>query len=108
MFIEDTLKELSIILRVSPFTLLILLATVEFLAMGSLLSLAVGTRRMFVFGVIPLVVGTLLGIFPLYFVMVGFVLGLCISCISFPRSISYEDRVRIVEVEMEMERITRG
>lgn len=103
MFVEEVLDEIVRLWGLSPILIRIVLAVVLFLAFGSFLSSVIGTRQVFIFGVVPVVAGAALGIFLPYFVIVALALGVCISFISFPKSISYKDRVRMVEVEMQLE-----
>lgn len=75
---EEALYEVSLFFGVPVSVLLGLLALMMFLVFGSFMWFNLGTSWGFLLGVVPIVLGTLMGIFPMYLVFIYLGLGVLV------------------------------
>ncbi|MEE9302306.1 MAG: hypothetical protein V3U84_00840 [Thiotrichaceae bacterium] len=94
-------------LGMSVFLFLILLATALFLATGIAFVLSFGTRKMFIFSVIPIMLGTFFGWFPVYFLFVSIIIANIISFINIPQKLTYKDKVLAIETELLVKHLSK-
>lgn len=103
MLITDILKELSIMLGMPIFQILSLLAIALLIATGIFFTLVIGTRKVFIFGILPIMLGVIAGIFPIYFLIIGIIIASFVGFTPLPKHISYKDRIVMMEAEIYLE-----
>lgn len=98
---SEPLIELAAIFGLELLPLLICFATALFFSFGISFAYFTGSRKAFIFGILPISFGTITGIFPVYFVIISSALAFIISFAYIPKTLSYKDRVRMIEIELQ-------